>query len=510
MLAFAYIEWKRIIFLFFPVFFSCLCSARSAPPPDLKRIRAAVVKIEVASQRPDYNSPWKDHGYSRGRGSGVIIAGNRILTNAHVVSDVKYLKVKKENSGTPYPARVVFIGHDCDLALVEVLDKDFFTGTSSLPIGDTIPELNSVVSVYGFPIGGRRISVTRGIVSRIDYTLYSHSSRDYHLILQIDAAINSGNSGGPVIQNNRIVGIAFQAVKSSENVGHVIPETVIHHFLRDIEDGYYDGYPDIGLVTYTLLNSAYRDYLCLPEGTSGVVVASVIKDCSGEGIIQPGDVLLAIDGNRIGNDGTILVDGSRYYLDEVVERKQVGETVELEVFREGSRKTVRLPLKKQVEAMKRAKLYDQKPDYFIAGGLVFEPLSRNYLESWGRNWWDRADKRLLYYFDYYSQDGIYLKQPEVIVMLRVLSAPVNRYYTGYENKVVKKVNGRPIRSMEDLVRAFDENQGEYQVIEFEGYLSPFVLDAAETARQNPEILKRYGIKKDRHISKLFGISPEKN
>jgi len=509
MFAFTHIGWERITFLLCSLFFSCLCSARSAPP-DLKLIRAAVVKIEVASQRPDYNSPWKDYGYSRGRGSGVIIEGNRILTNAHVVSDAKYIKVKKENSGTPYPARVVFIGHDCDLAVIEVLDKDFFTETHPLPIGDTIPELNSTVSVYGFPMGGRRISVTRGIVSRIDYTLYSHSSRDSHLILQIDAAINPGNSGGPVIQDNKIVGIAFEGVRNSENIGYGIPTTVIDHFLRDIEDGHYDGYPDLGFINSNLLNRAYRDFLSLPEGESGVVVATVIKDSSSDGLVQPGDVLLTIDDNLIRNDGTILVDGASYYLDEVVERKQVGESVSLEILRDGKPRTLRISLKKELEAMRRAKVYDQKPDYFIAGGLIFEPLSRNYLETWGRDWWNRADKRLLYYFDYYTRDGIYLKQPEVIVMLRVLSAPVNRYYTGYENKVVARVNGRKIKSMEDLVRAFDEHQGDYQVIEFEDSLAPFVFNAAEMARENPEILKRYGIKEDRHISKPAGISPGKN
>ena len=73
-----------------------------------------------------------------------------------------------------------------------------------------IPDLESTVSAYGYPIGGERMSVTTGIVSRIDFQLYTHSSIDQHLAIQISAQINPGNSGGPVMQNGKVVGVAFQ------------------------------------------------------------------------------------------------------------------------------------------------------------------------------------------------------------------------------------------------------------------------------------------------------------
>ena len=106
-------------------------------------------------------------------------------------------------------AIVEHIAHDCDLALLKVDDPAFFKDTKPLPLGE-IPELESSVTVIGYPIGGERISVTQGVVSRVDFRTYTHSVVDSHLTVQIDAAINPGNSGGPVVQAGKVVGIAFQ------------------------------------------------------------------------------------------------------------------------------------------------------------------------------------------------------------------------------------------------------------------------------------------------------------
>jgi len=467
---------------------------------DTERIRSAIVKIRNVSQRANYEAPWEDRDFSGGRGSGVIISGNRILTSAHVVSDSKYLEIEKEKSGTPYRGVVSFIGHDCDLALIDVLDPTFFEETTSLPFSQEIPELGSLVLVYGFPSGGRRISVTRGIISRIDYTRYSHSGRDYHLILQIDAAINPGNSGGPVLQDEKIVGIAFQVVKKSENVGHVIPITVINHFLDDIEDGIYDGYPDLGIIPTRLLNPAYRDYVGLPKGKTGVVISDLIPGHSAIDVIHPGDLLLSIDGNPIRNDGTILIDDKSYQLEEVVERKQVGDEVVFRLIRDGEEITCRVPLKKNVELMKSWKEYEEKPEYYLFGGLLFQPLSLEYLKTWRGDWWNRADSRLLYYFNYYNRDKLCLARPEVILLTRILAAPVNQYYSGLSDLVVDTVNGEKIVSLASLISAFAAQTGDFHIIEFEGDLPPCVLNARRLKKENLRILERYGVSQDRYLA----------
>ncbi|RLB45888.1 MAG: serine protease, partial [Deltaproteobacteria bacterium] len=194
-----------------------------------------MVKVLVVSDPPDYDQPWQTQGAESSTGSGVIVEtarGLRILTNAHCVQDHVYVEVRRYGRSKKHVATVEAIGHECDLALLSVDDDVFFQGVTPMAVGP-VPELGDTVSVCGFPVGGERVSITRGIVSRIDLVRYEQSQRML-LALQIDAAINSGNSGGPVVRGNQLVGIAFQALEDAEQVGYVIAGPVVTHFLEDV------------------------------------------------------------------------------------------------------------------------------------------------------------------------------------------------------------------------------------------------------------------------------------
>src|SRR6202011_1228632 len=140
-----------------------------------------------------------------------------------------------------------------------------------------LPIVQSTVDVFGYPIGGSRLSVTHGIVSRVDFQNYTYSGVDQHLAVQIDAAINPGNSGGPVLQDGKVVGVAFQGFSGdvAQNVGYMIPTPVIQHFLDDIKDGHYDRYMDLSIGIQNTLNPAMRKALGLKDDDRGVMVSSV-------------------------------------------------------------------------------------------------------------------------------------------------------------------------------------------------------------------------------------------
>ncbi len=176
------------------------------PPRPNGPIQKSLVRITSTEVEPDYRAPWNAGGLQRGIGAGFVIDGNRIMTNAHVVSNSRYLTVERDGDPNKYPAKVQFVANDCDLALITVDAPNFYKNMVPLKLGG-IPELESTVSAYGYPIGGERMSVTTGIVSRIDFQLYTHSSIDQHLAVQISAQINPGNSGGPVMQNAKVVGV---------------------------------------------------------------------------------------------------------------------------------------------------------------------------------------------------------------------------------------------------------------------------------------------------------------
>ena len=140
----------------------------------------------------------------------------------------------------------------------------------------TLPETLQEVMVYGFPTGGDALSITKGIFSRIVYEEYSHSSLSF-IAGQIDAAINAGNSGGPVIVDNKIVGIVMQALKSddTENIGYMIPTPVIEHFLKDIEDGSYNNFPVLGLDTQKMESPSMKRKYGIGDKQTGVLVVHV-------------------------------------------------------------------------------------------------------------------------------------------------------------------------------------------------------------------------------------------
>src|SRR5246500_4589599 len=249
----------------------------AAPKQPNGKIQKSLVRITSTEVEPDYRAPWNTGAIGRGVGAGFFIEGPRIMTNAHVVSNTRYLTVERDDDPNKYPARVVFVAHDCDLALITVDSPEFFKNMVPLGFGG-IPELESTVSAYGYPIGGERMSVTTGIVSRIDFQLYTHSSIDSHLAIQISAQINPGNSGGPVMQNGKVIGVAFQGYSGdvAQGVAYMIPTPVIRRFLTDIKDGHYDKYVDLGITYTKLQNPAQRHFLGLKDDDRGALVGTVI------------------------------------------------------------------------------------------------------------------------------------------------------------------------------------------------------------------------------------------
>ena len=474
----------RALYLLVAVLIVC------APPASQSAVApaASMVRIEVTSQQPDYTSPWSPGSMGQGVGAGFVISGNRIMTNAHVVSNGTFISVLKEGDPNPWEARVLHVAHDCDLAILEVYDASFFEGTKPLEFGG-VPALESEVSVYGYPIGGDRLSVTRGIVSRIDFQPYSHSAVDSHLAIQIDAAINPGNSGGPVMQDGKVVGVAFQGFRGdvAQNVGYMIPTPVAKRFLKDAEDGSYDRYMDLAATYFPLLNPAQRSALGLTDENGGVLVGSVFDGGASQGKLQPGDVILSVDGTKVFADGKIDMDGERVEMAEIFEGKFKGDKTELEILRDGKPEKVALEMTRPWPFEMQAKSYDKRPRYVVVGGLVFQPLDRDFLETR-----KEVRPRMRYFFDNYVSDHLYREHPEVIVLSDVLRDPVNTYARPFADNIVSKINGKEVRTLQDVAAAFAE-EGQFHVIELLGEGRPIVLDRAALPEAEERIRQRYGV-----------------
>jgi S1-C subfamily serine protease len=465
-----------------------------APAKPNGKIQNSLVRITATEVEPDYRAPWNSGAIQRGVGAGFVIQGNRIMTNAHVVSNSRYLTVEREGDPNKYPATVQFVAHDCDLALLTVSAPNFFKNMTPLSFGG-IPELESTVSAYGYPIGGERMSVTTGIVSRIDFQLYTHSSIDQHLAIQISAQINPGNSGGPVMQNSKVVGVAFQGYSGdvAQGVAYMIPTPVVQRFLKDVSDGHYDKYVDLGISYTKLQNPAQRHFLGLKDDGRGVLVGSVVAAGPTAKSVQTGDVLLAIDDHPIGSDAYVELQGARVEMPEVVERKFKGDMVKLDILRDKKPLTVKVELGTIWPYSIQSHAYDVRPRYIVYAGLIFQPLSLDLMEAY-----QPTDLRLRHFFDYFIVEQIYLEHPEVIVLTNILADPINTYLTPYRGSIVDEVNGKKMRTLKDLGAAFAEPVDQF-VIRTIGEGPPLVLDraAVETARER--IKSRYNVVAEQNL-----------
>lgn len=465
---------------------------------DDDHLKKSVVKIFTVMKPADYYQPWQMGYQQSGTGSGLIMEGNVILTNAHVVSDQVDIQVLKSGTTKKYTAKVKFVGHDSDLAMLTVADPDFFKGTEPVVFGD-LPKQRDKVAAYGFPAGGDELSITEGVVSRIEMQIYVHSARQL-LTVQTDAAINPGNSGGPVFKDGKFVGISFQSFSGGQvqNTGYIIPIPVIRRFLKDVADGHYDGVPSIGIFTQKMESGALKDYYGLTKNEDGVIITKVVYGSPADGVLKEGDVLTAFAGVKIAQDGTIpFRNGERLYFTQLVTQYQMGDKATVDVVRDAKPLSLELTFK-PFENLIPGPEYDKRPSYYVFAGFLFSPLSYNYLKVWG---WNDAPSR---FKDFYESGLPSADRKSIIFINQVLPNEINLGYHKISQAVVTKINGVNISEMKDVIDAFKKPLGNFHVIETDNFAadvdsasSKIVIRADKADAANAEILKTFSIPSDR-------------
>ncbi|XP_024515363.1 protease Do-like 2, chloroplastic [Selaginella moellendorffii] len=464
-----------------------------------------VVKVYCTHSEPDYSLPWQKQRQFMSTGSGFVISGRRLLTNAHCVEHHTQVQVKKRGDDTKFVARVLAEGPDCDLALLTVDSEEFWEAVEPLKFG-SLPRLQDPVIVVGYPMGGETISVTSGVVSRIEVTSYVHGASEL-LGVQIDAAINAGNSGGPAFnEEGECVGIAFQSLKDMdvENIGFVIPTAVIFHFLKDFEqNGRYTGFPSLAVWWQKLENSAMRASLKMKSGQKGVLIRRVEPLAPVASVVKAGDVLLSFDGVPIANEGTVSFrTGERIDFEFLVTQKFSGETAELELLRDGKELKVQTVFKPPVRLVP-VHLASKMPSYFIVAGLVFVPLCFPYLESEC----DLGEAEVSGKLREIARNGmVEFEDQQVIVMSQVLAHPVNAGYENLQNVEVLTFNGEKIRNLRQFSRLVDSCTEEFMRFELERHIL-VVLETKSARLANEQILRDFHVPSERSLDLVEGHTP---
>ncbi len=444
-------------------------------------IKSSIVKIFTVANESDLYEPWASH-INKFSGSGCIIDGQRILTNAHVVSDSTFIEVLKNGGVKRYEADVLSINHEADLALITIKDKSFFEGTKSLEFGE-LPELQKEVTVYGFPSGGETLSITKGVISRIEHNNYVHSNK-LLLSIQIDAAINGGNSGGPAISDDKVVGLVMQSRPYAENMGYIIPPSVINHYLEDMKDGRCDGYPFLGIKMQSLDSPVMKRMYGIEGQKYGILINKTIPNSPVDKILKTGDILTAIDGYKIFSNQKVEFRDKEYTnFRYALNKHQMGDSVELTILRNSKEKKVSIKLDKKPNELSLVKerKHESRPTYFIYGGFVFMPATES--EN-----------------GYYSQllskyDSEYPneKREELVLLTRVLSSSLTKGYDDKTIDVVETVNGKSFKNFKEFVHIIEHSKEKFIVLEDKDHFQ-MVLDRKEVLAKQQRILEKYYIK----------------
>ena len=451
--------------------------------------KQAIVKIYTTAKVPNYQTPWSSSMQSS-TGSGAIISDGFILTNAHVVANQTFIEVQRYGQRKRYIATVYAVSHQSDLALLKVEEEAFFKGVTPLTFGE-LPAVEQKIVVYGYPMGGSTLSATIGVVSRVEHHTYAHSGEMF-LAVQVDAAVNPGNSGGPALSNGRIVGVVMQVITESQNIGYLVPVNMVKHFIDDMKDGKYDGFADLGLGTQKLENPTLRRYYGLDDNVTGKLLDKIVYNSSIKGILKEGDILTRVDGYNVEDDGTVAFRPHEYTdLHYVVDKYQMGENINLGIIRDNKQMEVDAKLRYTADDMYLVKTtrYDTMPTYFVYGGYVFSPLTRNLIRSTSVN------RLTLSYLATQWQEE---KKKEAVVLLKVLASDLTRGNNDFAMWPIAKVNGEKFVDFKDFYEKMQSSKEKYIVLEDEDGVK-VIIDKEEAQAKQAGILKKYNIEFDRSV-----------
>jgi len=466
---------------------------------------ASVLKLFVSNVAPYFYAPWKLNHQQSCTGSGFAVKfreTNYVITNAHVAEYCTDVTVRKPSSPTKFQAKLLCLSQELDLAILSVDSEKFWSGLDPLPLRVDIPELDDNVTVVGYPRGDDALCVTRGVVSRITMSQTNNAMCSICQI-QIDAAINSGNSGGPVFDHsNHVVGVARATLVESQNCGFIVATTHLLNFMSDyVDHGRFLGVPSLGIQYQKLENSDLRRWLKIPDDVEHGIMLKNIAGLGSAHECEPNDVLLSVDGINIGQDGTVPLapDRSRERVDfsRTISFKRVGEVVEIVYLRNGEVQTQKIKLKPKRMYVRTEYKVDHDQEYYIFGGFVFAVCSRELIYE---------------YFDWHKDNYALLQKipfrilhqmlddadHEPIVVSELLKHPVNHGYSNMYCSYVMKVNETEPRNLLHLIKLL--HQKEECVIELYPKIS-IVLNREKALAANPEILKTYQIASESSFSK---------
>jgi hypothetical protein len=453
-----------------------------ASTPDPTR---AVLLVHVDGVDVDWTEPWgAGKAWSRTI-IGLPAPGHRVLVAGWHLRNAQHAEVQKPGAVGRAAARIERFDVDAGLAVLAVDDPAFWADIGPAPLSRTLPHPGRVKVVHALPDGLRAESFdavaigydARGTFPFLELKLEQIESQ--HVAIA-DAVSVDGEFVGIVT----ITGSDVLAVTS----------VTLADFLDLASHPPYRGYAWSGFSWQRLSNPVLRQSLGLGPSDGGVLVRRVWPRGSAFGVLDEGDVVLAVGDQAIDNDGT--------YAHPIAKRMQLqtlfsngphpGDTVSLQIRRHGERKTVNLVLKSWSDDETLVPWFGDRHAYLVRGGLVFERLSHEYLLAIGKDFEQKAPPALLEPFELNRYEST-IERPGIVVLTRALPVPATLGYEHVRNLAVDRINDAPVHTIEEVREAFAHPIGGFHIVTFsDGQgLQRIVLDAEEAKAADATLRQKY-------------------
>ena len=455
----------------------------------------SLVSIEATHKTYESFQPWVKRTRAVTK-TGVVIGPREILTTAEEMNDVTLVRIQKGGRGKWFPAQIAWVDYHANLLILTSDDATLWPGLKPAEFATGKPAKDGlqIVRWKNGNVEARKAEFNQFTVEDGRLTFISH--------LQLDVSTDMAGVGWaePVVAGRKIVGIA--AGSTGNNI-RAIPAAFITPILDARKKGNYRGLGWFPFVWSPAENPSVHKFLKAEGEPRGVVVLDVPNLPGDEPVLQPRDLILQLDGFDVDIQGYYKdPDFGQLLVENLASRRKfAGDEVKLKVWREG--KTLDLKYK-MPKADYSAKLvpdhgFDREPEYLIAGGLIFQPLTVNYLRGFGADWKRTAPFRL----NYYTKDSPTKDRPGLVVLSLVLPDAYNLGYQESRYLVVDQVNGRKISRITDLDEAFKKPVNGFHIVELarSDSLRRIVLDAATLDAATARVVQRYQIPKDRVIHK---------
>jgi len=464
------------------------------------KLKDSIVRITTTYQTPSFYDPWRWNPSTTKSGQGIVIASNMVLTLADNVRDARLIQVTLNSEPIPANMTIKAIDLNSNLALLE---GELPNNAQAIKIPNASKfQKNDDISFFWKSSQGTLMEGS-AILERIEARFPSSVSIQSQTVHRaIRSSYPNLSFGIPVFDHNDdFYGLALRG--GAEYEFSILTTDIINRIfdLKTGEKKELTGIP--GFRTAPLTQVYFRKKLGLTMKDGGCLISKVFEQGSGIKQLKPGDVLMEVDGKKLDAWGKYeKASHERIFFKHLFSSHYINESIPITIVRNKKRKTIRLKL----DSISDNKwLIPRNPEnkqtsYLIRGGFVFIPMTVSFLKEWGGNFMDSAPLSLVKNF---NRNRYKIKNDEcedLVILARVLPHPSNIGLQSLGNTVIRKVNGKKLKSLKQLKKILDDTGSNVVKLSLTPEDTPLWLNPSTLKNADQEIQRQYGIFQLEHFT----------